>query len=84
MGREPPDFRLLARIDGGPIATLSRVDSYARVVELRCCDVWRGFGLRNAGNFGAGRGLGSGKAALTACQPFVSNTLGKSPSREVV
>ncbi len=44
MSREPPDFRLLTRNDGGPIATLCRVDSYARVVEPRVCDVWRGCG----------------------------------------
>ncbi len=42
------------------------------------------FGLRNAGNFGGGQGLGSGKTALTECQLFVCNTLGKSLSREVV
>ena len=42
------------------------------------------FGLRNAENFGAGQGFGSGKTALTECQPFVSNTLGKSLSRKVV
>ncbi len=41
-------------------------------------------GLRNAGKFGAGQGFGSSKSALTTCQPFVSNTLGKSPSPEVV
>jgi len=42
--RKPSDVRPTARIDGGPIATLCRVDSYARVVESWFCDVWRGFG----------------------------------------
>ncbi len=40
-----------------------------------------GFGV--AGH-GSGSGLGSGKTALTECQLFVCNTLGKSLSREVV
>jgi hypothetical protein len=84
MGREPPDFRLLTRNDGGPIATLCRVDSYARVVEPRVCDVWRGFCALGGVAFGAGQGLGSGTTALTECQLFVCNTLGKSLSRKVV
>ncbi len=44
----------------------------------------RGFCALGGVTFGAGQGLGSGKTALTEYQPFVSNTLGKSLSREVV
>ncbi len=41
--RKPSDVQPTARIDGGPIATLCRVDSYARVVESGICDGSRGF-----------------------------------------
>ncbi len=47
--RKPSDVRPTARIDGGPIATLCRVDSYARVVESWFCDVWRGLGAEVGG-----------------------------------
>ena len=36
MDRKPSDVRPLAQIDGGPIATLSRVDYCASVEEVLC------------------------------------------------